>query len=76
AAKAKLRFVHEVGAENRDVLLETRQDGLADAECLDGFFVGAGEQMLIVRRGQAEDIAKNMGKSEMHGGDPFHLLPA
>jgi hypothetical protein len=54
-----LGFVHEVWAEDGDVLLEPRQNWLADAKCLDGFLVGTGEKVFIVRRGQAEDIAKN-----------------
>ena len=56
--------MHKVGAEDGDVLLEPRQHGLADTERLDGLLIGTGEQVFIMRRGQAEDVAKNVGEGE------------
>jgi hypothetical protein len=50
----------QVGAEYGDILREARQHGLADTECLDCFFVGAGEKVLVVRSGEPEYIAETM----------------
>jgi hypothetical protein len=61
-AETYLRFMHKVGAEDRDVLLETRQHGPADPERLDGFLIRSGKQVLVARCGQAKDVAKSMGK--------------
>ena len=68
--------MHKVGAEDGDVLLEPRQDGLADTERLDGLLIGASEQVFVMRCGHAEDVAKNMRESEMHGFDPFRIAPS
>jgi hypothetical protein len=58
--------VHKVGAEDSDVLLELGQDGLADAEFLEGFFVGAGEQVLVMRKCAVEKVAHGLREREMH----------
>jgi hypothetical protein len=63
--------MYEVGAQDRDVGLETCQDRLADAKRLHGFLICAREQMFIMRCRCSEDIAKPMRKSELHGFDPF-----
>jgi hypothetical protein len=63
--------MHEVGAENGNVLLEPGQHGLADTKRLDRLFIRTGQQMFVVRRGQAEDVAENMGQGEMHRTTPF-----
>lgn len=49
AAETQLGLVHKVGAENGDAGLELPEDGLADAERLDGFFVGAAEDWFVLR---------------------------
>jgi hypothetical protein len=64
--------MHQVGTKGGDILLEPSQHGLAHAKGLDGFLIGAGEKVLIVRRGEAEDVAQNMRKRKAHGCDPFH----
>ena len=75
-AETELRFVDEVGAKDGDVLLETGQHGLADTKRLDGLLIRTGEKMLIVWRGWGEEVAKNMGKCELHGFDPFQMRSA
>lgn len=42
--------MHQIGAEDGDVLPEPRQHGLADTEGLDGFFISAGQKVFVVRR--------------------------
>ena len=64
--------MHEVGTEYSNVLLEPRQHRLADTERLKGFFVGTGEKVFVMRRGQAEDVAEDMRNGKRHGCDPFH----
>lgn len=68
--------MHKVGAEDGDVLLEPRQHGLADTERLDGLLIGTGKQVFVMRCGQAEDVAKNVGEGEMHGCYPFRVPSA
>jgi hypothetical protein len=63
--------MHKIGAEDSDILLEPRQDRLTDTKSPDGFLIGAGEQMLVVWRGRAEDPVKNRRKSEVHGRNPL-----
>jgi hypothetical protein len=65
--------MHEVRAEDGDILLEPCQYGLADAKRLQGFFVGAGEKVLVVRRRAAKNIVKTMEKGKMHGRNPFQI---
>lgn len=65
--------MHEVRAQNSDVRLEPREYRLTDAECLDRGLIGAGEEVLVMRLGNAEDIAENMRKSERHGCNPFSV---
>jgi hypothetical protein len=64
--------VNKVRTKDRDILAEPRQHWLADAKCLDRFLIGTGQQMLIMRHGQAEHIAKNRREDESHGYNPFH----
>lgn len=47
--EAHLRLMHQIGALHGNVLLKLRQDGLAHAQFLEGFFVRACEKVLIVR---------------------------
>ncbi len=71
AAKPQLRFVNKVRTENRNILLEPRQHGLAYAQRLDSFLVGAGEQVLVMWCRPAEEITNKMWNREMHGCHPF-----
>jgi hypothetical protein len=68
--------MHQIGTKGRDVLLKPCQHALADAKRLDGFLICAGEKMLVVRCGDAEDITQNLRKREVHGYHPFHMRPA
>ena len=58
SANAKLGLMHQIGALNGHRLLKLGKNGLADAKRLDGFLISAGEQVFVVRRGQAKDFAK------------------
>ncbi len=62
----------EIGAKDGDILLETRQNRLTDTKCLDGFLIRAGKEMFVMRGREAENIAQDLGKSEIHLGNPFH----
>ena len=66
--------MHKIGAQDRKVLLEPSHHRLADTKCLNGFLIGTGKQVFVVRGGQAEHVAKTMGQSETHGCDPFRSL--
>jgi hypothetical protein len=68
--------VHQVGAQDGNILLEAGQDRLADAEGLNGFLIGAGEQVLVMRHGQAEYGAKTLWQSDMHRVRPLSLQAA
>jgi hypothetical protein len=61
-----LRLMQQVRTKNGHALRESRQDGLADAECLERRLVGSGKQVLIMQRGQTQDITPEMRKSDMH----------
>jgi len=52
--------MYQVGAQHGDILLEAGQDRLADVKGLDGFLIGASEQVLVMRHGQAEHGAKTL----------------
>ncbi|HYZ24534.1 MAG TPA: hypothetical protein VE690_20470 [Rhodopila sp.] len=58
--------MHEIGAQNRDILLKPRQNRLADAQRLNRFLIRAGKQMFIVRLRQAKQIPHHMWKGEVH----------
>lgn len=60
ATDAELGLVHKIRAKNRHILLKPSENGLTDTERLKGFLVRAGEEVLVVRCGHAEDIAKKM----------------
>ena len=68
--------MHEIGTEDGDVLLKTSKHRLAYTKCLDGLFVGSGKEMLVLKHGEAKDVAKGMGEGKVHGNDPFQMQPA
>ena len=65
--------MHQVGAEDGDILLEAGQNGLADAESLDGFLISAGEQVLVMRHRPIENSAQALWQSDMHRVRPLLL---
>jgi hypothetical protein len=67
--------MHKVGAEDRKILLEPRHHRLTDTKRLNGFLIGTGKQVFVVRGGQAEHVAKTMGQGETHGCNPFRAGP-
>jgi hypothetical protein len=71
--KTKLGLVHEVGTQDGNVLTEPSQHRLADTKRLDRFLIGTSQKVLVVQTGHPEDIAEDMGKSDVHRGDPFHV---
>jgi hypothetical protein len=68
--------MHQVGAEDGDVLLEAGQDGLADTEGLDGFLIRAGEQVFVMWHGPAENGTQALWQSNMHRVRPLSLRAA
>jgi hypothetical protein len=73
APEAKLRLMHQVRTQDRDILLEAGQHRLADPQGLYGFLIGAGQKMLVMRGGQAENTPQDRRENDMHRRYPFDL---
>lgn len=66
SCQTDLRLMQQVWTKNSHAVREPRQDRLADAERLQRRLVGSGKQVLIMPRGQTQDISQKMRESHVH----------